>query len=92
MVTDLYDDVEVENEDHTISYEQQLIKKDVKIRTSIYLEDIKRYDETVNEKGNIKKGYTKLFLSSGDNIIVKESYKTIDELLSTNKIGFRYGK
>ena len=93
IVTDVWDDMDILDEnDNVTGTEQVLIKKNVKLRTSIFLEHIKRYDETVNDKGNVRKGYTKLFLDSGDQVIVKESYNNIDKMMEVNKIGFEYGR
>ena len=90
---DLYDEREIFDEDNkVIGSEQYLMKKNIQLKTQVYLEDIKRHEEVLTEKGNVKKGFTKLYLQSGDNIVVKESFDNITKMLSTNKIGFRYGK
>ena len=82
----------VDEDDKVIGSEQFLLRKNVKLRTQVYLEDIKRHEEVLTDNGNLKKGFTKLYLQSGDNLVVKESFDNITKMLSTNKIGFRYGK
>ena len=90
---DLYDERDIIDEDNkVIGSEQYLMKKNVKLRTQVYLEDIKRHEEVLTDNGNLKKGFTKLYLQSGDNLVVKESFDNITKMLSTNKIGFRYGR
>lgn len=90
---DLYDERDiVDEDDKVIGSEQFLLRKNVKLRTQVYLEDIKRHEEVLTDKGNLKKGFTKLYLQSGDNLVVKESFDNITKMLNTNKIGFRYGR
>ncbi len=90
---DLYDERDIVDKDNNIiGSEQFLMKKNIKLKTQVYLEDIKRHEEVLTDKGNLKHGFTKLYLQSGDNLVVKESFDNITKMLSTNKIGFRYGK
>ena len=90
---DLYDERDiVDEDDKVIGSEQFLLRKNVKLRTQVYLEDIKRHEEVLTDNGNLKKGFTKLYFQSGDNLVVKESFDNITKMLSTNKIGFRYGR
>lgn len=90
---DLYDERDiVDEDDKVIGSEQFLLRKNVKLRTQVYLEDIKRHEEVLTDKGNLKRGFTKLYLQSGDNLVVKESFDNITNMLSANKIGFRYGR
>lgn len=92
-VVDLYDDRDIKDgEGNIVGVEQYLLKGNIKIKSMISLSDIKRYGEVLTEKGNIKKGYTKLYLDAGSEVVVKGHYSDIGKLLTTNKIGFKYGR
>lgn len=92
-IVDLYDDKEVLNEaNEVIGVEQVLIKKDIKLKVNVILSDIKRYEQVVNDNGNIKHKTTKLILSDGNAIMVNESFNEIHNLLKEKQIGFQYGR
>ena len=92
-VMDIYDEMDILDEEGVfVSREKCLVKKNVKLRTQIYLDDIKRLEEVMTERCNIKKGFTKLYLDTGESIVVKEDFSNMQKMLSTKQIGFKYGK
>lgn len=93
-VVDLYDDKDIidSTTNKVIGVEQFLVRKNIKLKANILLSDIRRFEQVVNENGNIKKQFTKLVLSDGSNITVKNTYDDIDKLLNQKQIGFKYGK
>ena len=90
-IEDLYDDKEILNEaGELIGTESVLIKSNIKMKHNILFCDIKRYSEVLSDKGKVKRDYTKLYLSSGEEVIVKEQFESVHNLLDNKQIGFRY--
>ncbi len=74
----------------------KLIKKDIPIKVSVYINDISGHEEVFNNKGKILKGFCRIHHEKIGSIIVKESYSKIRQLKERDDkpphlpIGFKY--
>ena len=59
---------------------QKIIKKNIKSRLSIYIEDIQGHEEVIDHKGRITKNICRLHHRNMGQIVVKESYDTITKI------------
>ena len=93
-MVDFYDTRDVLGEDGkpTGEKENYIVRKDIKITNTIKLNLIDRYGEVITEKARVRKGYTKLYLSTGDMLVVKGTQEEVKEILTPKQIGFQYGR